>query len=69
MNTVLGRLAKMAKEAKRRGDEAPTFDLCHVSVPHTNLFCAEAVKTKEFPNGIPRIKMPQFSGFPLSGTG
>jgi hypothetical protein len=28
VNTLLSRLAKMAKEAKARGEDAPTYDLC-----------------------------------------
>jgi len=38
-----------------------------IFVAGDNLFCGSALRTKEFPNGIPRIKMPQFSGFLLSG--
>ena len=34
------------------GGQAPVFNLCNVSVAHSNLFCAESA-------GIPRVKMPQ----------
>jgi hypothetical protein len=51
----------MAKEAKASGGKAPDYDLCQVSVPGTNLFCGES-------KGIPRKKMPQFSGSPEAGS-
>jgi hypothetical protein len=57
VNTLLSRLAKMAKEAKARGEDAPYV---RSSVPETNLILWQPLRTKEFPNGIPHIKMPQF---------
>ena len=60
-HTLLGELSKMAKEAKASGGKAPDYDLCQVSVPGTNLFCGES-------KGIPRKKMPQFSGSPEAGS-
>jgi len=60
-HTLLGELSKMAREAKDSGDKAPDYDLCQVSVPGTNLFCGES-------KGIPRKKMPQFSGSPEAGS-
>ena len=60
-HTLLTELSKMAKEAKSSGGKAPDYDLCQVSVPGTNLFCGES-------KGIPRKKMPQFSGSPEPGS-
>lgn len=61
VSTLLNRLDEMVQDAKAKGDDAPNYDLCKVSVPHTNLFCEQS-------KGIPRIKMPQLSGKPQEGT-
>lgn len=37
------------------------YDLCKVSVPGTNLFCAET-------KGVPRAEMPQLKGVPIPGS-
>ena len=42
-------------------NQQPTYNLCKVSVPGTNLFCAGN-------KGIPRANMPQFKGEPVEGT-
>lgn len=52
--TVLSALAEAVKVAKDLGVKAPTFNLCAMSVPGTNLFCAESV-------GYKRTEMPQLS--------
>ncbi len=67
-NTILTRLAGMANDAKAKGQQAPNYDLCKVSVKGTNLFCAGRLRTKEYPNGVPRIQMPQFSGKAVPGS-
>ena len=59
--TILTELAKMAREAKAKGKDAPNYDFCKVSIPGTNLFCGDS-------KGIPRKKMPQFSGKPTPGS-
>jgi hypothetical protein len=59
VHTVLTKLAAIAKDAEKRGKDAPRYDLCKVSVAGTNLFCGSKLKTKEFPDGVPRIDMPQ----------
>jgi len=59
--TILTELAKMANEAKEKGADAPNYDFCKVSIPGTNLFCGDS-------KGIPRKKMPQFSGEPTPGS-
>jgi hypothetical protein len=66
--TVLDRLAAMATEAVKLGKQAPTYDLCQVSVPGTNLFCSETIRSKAYPKGIPRIEMPQLAGDPTPGS-
>jgi hypothetical protein len=61
VNTVLSKLAAIAKDAESRGEKAPTYNLCNVSVPGTNLFCAENI-------GLDRLAMPQLSGKPVAGS-
>lgn len=61
VGTLLDELNKIVAEAKEKGDDAPNYDLCKVSVPKTNLFCAES-------KGIPRAKMPQLGGKPRDGS-
>ena len=61
VGTLLDQLAFIANEAKANGTKAKNYDLCLVSVPKTNLFCAEA-------KGIPRIQMPQLGGVPVPGS-
>jgi len=52
--TLLDKLGKVAADMEAKGEKAPDFDLCNVSVAGTNLFCAES-------HGIPRAKMPQLT--------
>jgi hypothetical protein len=59
--TLMDRLAAIGKEAKAAGEKAKIYDLCHVSVPDTNIFCAGN-------KGIARAEMPQLSGKPLPGS-
>lgn len=66
--TTITRLAEMAAEAKAAGTEARTYDLCQVSVAGTNLFCAKSLRTDEYPNGVPRLKMPQMGGHAVEGS-
>lgn len=54
VSILLDKLAKMANEAKLSGTTAPNYDLCKISVPDSNLFCAES-------KDIPRIDMPQLA--------
>ena len=61
VGTLLDQLAKQVQEAKDKGEKAPTYNLCLVSVPKTNLFCAES-------KGVPRTKMPQLAGVPRKGS-
>jgi hypothetical protein len=68
VNTLLDKLAIIAREAEAAGEDAPDYDLCKVTVKGSNLFCHDRLRTKEHPAGVPRIHMPQFGGTPLPGT-
>lgn len=61
LGTLIAKINELADDAKKRGDKAPEYDFCKVSVPKTNLFCIES-------KGVPRVKMPQFKGDPHEGT-
>ena len=61
IGTFVTKLAALVRMAEARGDTAPTYDLCKVTVPGTNLFCQQSM-------GIPRVKMPQLSGKPKPGS-
>jgi len=54
-------LAKAGAEAKAKGEKAPNYNLCKVTVPGTNLYCSGN-------KGIPREDMPQFKGTPEPGS-
>jgi hypothetical protein len=61
ISTVIDDLAKMGAEAKAKGEKAPNFNLCKVSIPGTNLYC-------DGNKGIERADMPQFKGTPRPGS-
>jgi len=61
VSTLVDKIAGIVRESVKKGDKAPEFNLCKVTVKHTNVFC---VTNK----GIPRIGMPQLSGKPLKGS-
>ena len=61
ISTIIDKLADMGKQAKEKGEKAPNFNLCKVSVPGTNLYC-------DGNKGIPREDMPQFKGTPVAGS-
>jgi len=50
-----------AYDAEVKKNQEPTFNLCSISIPGTNLFC-------DGNKGIPREEMPQFKGKPEKGT-
>lgn len=54
-------LAKAGAEAKAKGEKAPNYNLCQVTIPGTNLYCDDN-------KGIPRDQMPQFKGTPEKGS-
>jgi len=60
VSTMVRRLNEIVQDAKEKGKDAPSYDLCKVSVANTNIFCAEH-------KGIPRLKMPQLKGKPVKG--
>lgn len=55
VGTLLDKLSEFVNDAIAKGEKAPNYNLCLVSVPKTNLFCAES-------KGVPRVKMPQLGG-------
>jgi len=61
ISTVVDKLAQLGAEAKAKGEQAPNFNLCKVSIPGTNLYC-------DGNKGIPREDMPQFKGTPEPGS-
>jgi hypothetical protein len=61
ISTIIDKLADLGKQAKERGEQAPNFNLCQVSIPGTNLYCDGNI-------GIPREDMPQFKGTPEPGS-
>lgn len=54
-------LAQLADEAKAKGEAAPNYNLCEITIPGTNIYC-------EGNKGIERAKMPQFKGTPVPGS-
>lgn len=54
-------LNKITQDAIEKGEKAPNYNLCQVTVPGTNLYCDNNL-------GIPREDMPQFKGKPQPGT-
>jgi len=61
ISAKIDELAKMGAEAKAKGEKAPNFNLCKVTIPGTNLYC-------EGNKGIERADMPQFKGTPRPGS-
>jgi len=65
--TALDKLGEFIKDLKKEGKETK-INVCKISVPGTNLFCGESIKTDKHPEGVPREKMPQLSGIPIKGS-
>ena len=61
ISTIIDKLAELGNQAKEKGEKAPNFNLCQVTVPGTNLYCGGN-------KGIPRAEMPQFKGKPIEGS-
>ena len=61
ISMTIAKLAKMGEEAKAKGEKAPNYNLCQVTIPGTNLYCDDN-------KGIPRADMPQFKGVPEAGS-
>ena len=60
-HTLVTKLGEMAQAAKESGGKKVEFDLCRISVPNTNLFCAGN-------KGIDRAEMPQAKGDVVEGS-
>lgn len=58
---LLDKMVEVVNDAKERGDSAPNYNLCAVTVALVSLFCAEH-------KGIPRVQMPQLAGTPVPGS-
>lgn len=58
--TLLDKMKEIVDDARERG-EKKVYDLCKISVPGTNLFCAES-------KNVPRNLMPQLGGKPEPGS-
>jgi len=52
ISMLLHKLGAVSKEIIAKGEKAPNYNLCNVTIANTSLFCIDNV-------GIPRIKMPQ----------
>lgn len=61
ISSLINELAQMGVEARKKGTKAPNYNLCDISLPGTNIYCAGN-------KNIPREQMPQFKGFPLANT-
>lgn len=61
ISTIIDKLAELGAEAKAKGEQAPNFNLCKVTIPGTNLYC-------DGNKGIERGDMPQFKGTPQPGS-
>ena len=61
ISTIIDKLAELGRQAKEKGEKAPNFNLCQVSIPGTNLYC-------DGNKGIERADMPQFKGTPQPGS-
>ena len=61
VSILLDHLAMLVKDAEARGDKAPNYDLCKVTIKGQSLFCVESM-------GIQRIHMPQLKAVPEPGT-
>lgn len=57
----LTELARVANEAREKGEKAPDFNLCEITIPNTNLFCEDN-------KDVPRAEMPQLKGKPVAGS-
>ena len=68
VHTLITRLAQISAEAKAAGKDAKDYDLCQVTVPGSSMFCAKSLRTKEYPDGVPRLEMPQLGGVPVPGS-
>lgn len=65
VHTLMDKLAEMVMEAALLGMDAPQYNLCHVSVKGSNIFCADQFKHSKLDNL--RSQMPQLGGEAVLG--
>jgi hypothetical protein len=68
VHVLLQKLGEIGKEAHAKGEKAPNYDLCKVTVRGSNLFCEDRIRNTEYPEGVERLAMPQLKTNPLPGT-
>ncbi len=67
-HTLIERLAALATAAQAAGKDAKDYDLCQVSVAGSNMFCSESLRSEKYPDGVPRLEMPQLGGLTVPGS-
>lgn len=68
VHVLLQKLGEIGKEAHAKGEKAPNYDLCKVTVKGSNLFCEDRIRSKDYPEGVERLQMPQLKTKPIPGT-
>ena len=66
--TIIEKMSEYIDKIKKEGGEVKNLNFCNISVPGTNLFCGSSVATDKYPDGVPRVEMPQLSGIPKEGS-
>lgn len=61
VSVLLEHLRDLVADAKAKGEKAPNYNLCDVTVHGTSVFCVQS-------KGIPRVQMPQLKGEPTKGS-
>lgn len=61
LSTLISKLHDVVTEMEAKGEKAPDYDLCKVTVKGTSIFCTET-------KGVPRAQMPQLLGTPAPGS-
>ena len=67
--TIISKMSEYLKKVEEETGKKPkNLNFCQISVPGTNLFCGSSVATDKYPDGVPRVEMPQLSGIPKEGS-
>lgn len=61
VSTLVNRLNEIVQDALSKGEKAPDYNLCNVSVKGTNLYCHDH-------KDMTRLTMPQLAGKPQPGS-